>query len=384
MSVRIGLDATPLLGPRTGVGYYTSRLLAAMLAADPEWRYLLYSNRSLEPLEPALARATPVYSRLSGRRMVWMQCLLPPVIRSSRAQLCHFPNAMAPLWQQQPFVLTIHDASLFLYAHTHPLARLVSIRLILPLLARRAAAIITVSHHARNDLLRILHLPPEKVHVIYEAAPEEFRPVNDPAILNGVRQKYGLPPQFLLYVGTLEPRKNLRRLLRALHEIRRRGYPHKLVMVGPPGWHLHHFYEEIERLSLQDRVSFTGYVPAADLPALYSLASLFVFPSLYEGFGLPPLEAMACGAPVLASNRTSLPEICGDAAHLVDPEDEAALVNAMLSLLSDDERRRELSRRGPVRARLFSWKQAAQETMTVYCRVLNGSGGHATDSNRRR
>lgn len=371
MSIRIGFDGTPLLGPRSGVGYYTSRLLAAMLAHNPEWELLLYSNRPLAPLEAALAPAIPMVSRLPSKRLIWMQTLLPALIRRSRPQLCHFPNAMAPLWQPQPFILTIHDASLFLFSHYHPRTRLLSIRLTLPLLARRAAAIICVSHHARAELCRVLKLDPDKVHVVYEAAPAEFRPVTDPCHLETVRQKYRLPQSFLLHVGTLEPRKNLRRLVRALHQVRRRGCDVKLVLVGARGWYLDGFDEEIERLSLRDAVLFTGYVPTDDLPALFSLATLFVFPSLYEGFGLPPVEAMACGAPVLTSNRGSLPEVCGDGAYFVDPENEQALADGLFALLSDAGRRTELSRCGLARARTFSWERAARETATVYRHVLS-------------
>lgn len=371
MNMRIGYDGTPLLGPRSGVGYYTSRLLAAMLSLNPEWEVLLYSNRPLAPLEAELAQSVPMISRLPSKRLVWMQCLLPFLIRRTRPQLCHFPNAMAPLWQPQPFVLTIHDASLFLFRDYHPRTRLLSIRLTLPLLARRAAAIICVSHHAREELSRILHLDPAKVHVVYEAAPAEFEPVTAPHCLEALRRKYRLPGQFLLHVGTLEPRKNLKRLVRALDQIRRRGCDIKLVLVGTRGWHLDGFDAEIERLCLEDAVLFTGYVPTEDLPGLFSLATLFVFPSLYEGFGLPPIEAMACGAPVLTSDRGSLPEICGDAAHLVDPEDEQALADGIFDLLSDPEARAELSRRGLARAQAFSWKRAARETGAVYRHVLN-------------
>lgn len=370
MSIRIGLDGTPLLGPRSGVGNYTGRLLAALLRHKPDWEYLLYSNRPLEPLEQPLTRATPVYSRVPSKRMIWMQCLLPAVIRRSRPQLCHFPNAMAPIWSQRPFIVTIHDASLFLYRRYHPLARILSIRLALPTIARQAAAVITVSHHARADLIRILNLPPQKVHVVYEAAPAHFQPVVEQAHLDALRRKYHLPQQFLLYVGTLEPRKNLRRLVQALHEIRRQGFPHRLVLVGASGWDIDDFRKEIARLEMEEAVIFTGYVPTEDLPGLFSLATLFVFPSLYEGFGLPPLEAMACGTPVLSSNRSSLPEICADAACLVDPEDVDDLAHGLATLLSEPERRRELSSRGLERARDFSWRRAAEQTAAIYQRVL--------------
>lgn len=373
MDLRIGLDGTPLLGQRSGVGNYTGRLLAALLRENPEWEFLLYSNRPLGALEPPLERAKPVYSRFSSRRLFWMHCLLPATIGRSRPQLCHFPNSMAPLWHKPPFVLTIHDASLFLYSQYHPPTRLLSIRLTLPLVARRAAAIITVSHSARDNLIATLNVRPEKVHVIYEAAAARFQPVTDTAHLDALRRKYDLPEQFLLYVGTLEPRKNLRRLVRALKQIHQNGFRHPLVLVGASGWKLTQLRAEIERLGMEDAVCFTGYVPTEDLPGLFSLATLFVFPSLYEGFGLPPLEAMACGAPVLTSNCTSLAEVCGGGAYLVNPRDEQELASALMELLADEEMRRDLGRRGQAHARQFSWSKAARQTAAVYRRVLNGS-----------
>ena len=372
MDLRIGLDGTPLLGQRSGVGNYTGRLLAALMRENPEWEFLLYSNRPLGKLEAALGRATPVYNRISSRRLLWMHCLLPAAIRRSQPQLCHFPNSMAPFWQKRPFVLTIHDASLFLHSQYHPPARLLSIRFALPWLARRAAAIITVSRSARDDLLRTLNIPAEKVHVIYEAAASRFQPVTDAACLKALRRKYDLPPDFLLYVGTLEPRKNLHRLVRSLKEIRRNGFRHPLVLVGADGWKMEELHAEIERLELKDAIRFTGYVPTKDLPGLFSLATLFVFPSLYEGFGLPPLEAMACGTPVLTSNCTSLAEICGGGAYLVDPRDEQALAAGMMELLTDEEMRRDLGERGRLHARQFSWTNAARKTAAVYKQVLNG------------
>ena len=373
MDLRIGLDGTPLLGKRSGVGNYTGRLLAALLEENGDWEFLLYSNRPLGTLEPPLSQAIPIYNRFSSRRLLWMHCLLPAAIRRSQPQLCHFPNSMAPIWQQRPFILTIHDASLFLHSQYHPPARLLSIRFALPLLAHRASAIITVSHSARDDLLRTLDLPPDKIHVVYEAAAADFRPVTDTASLQALRRKYNLPQQFILYVGTLEPRKNLRRLVRSLKVIRRKGFRQPLVLVGAAGWKLHELHAEIERLELKDAIRFTGYVPTKDLPGLFSLATLFVFPSLYEGFGLPPVEAMACGTPVLTSNCTSLAEICGGGAYLVDPTDDQAIAAGMMELLADEEMRRDLGKRGRFHARQFSWARAARKTTAIYKQVLNGT-----------
>ncbi|MCI0399306.1 MAG: glycosyltransferase family 4 protein [Chloroflexi bacterium] len=369
MGLTIGLDGTPLLGERSGVGYYTGRLLAAMLKVYPEGKFLLYSNRPLGALESDLAGAVPVAGYFPQSRWAWMQTVLPRVIAQSRPDLCHFTNSLAPLYLDRPFVLSVHDASLFLYSHYHPRARLLTMRLLLPMVARRAAAVITVSHSARQDLIRVLDLPAEKVHVIYEAAPAHFAPVNDQAELERLRRKYGLPEAFLLYVGTLEPRKNLSRLLQAFQRFRQQGFPHRLVMAGPWGWHMEGFGREIEALGLRDAIQFLGYIPTEDLPGLYSLTTLFVFPSLYEGFGLPPLEAMACGAPVLSSDNSSLAEICDGAAYLVDPRSVDSIAEGLRRVVADDALRADLRCRGLERAGEFSWDRAAQETLAVYQQV---------------
>lgn len=369
-TTRIGMDGTPLLGQRSGVGYYTGNLLAALAHETPEWQYLLYSNRPLRPLEPDLNGAVEIDSYFPQSRWLWMQMVLPRAIRRNPPQLFHFPNALAPLWQPSPFVLTIHDASLFVYGQYHPWARHLTVRLLLPLVARRADAIITVSHHARAELVRVLGLPPEKIHVVYEAAASHFAPVTDPARLAAVRHKYRLPETFLLYVGTLEPRKNLLRLARAVACLREEGVDVPLIMAGPQGWMMSDFQREVARLGMLDRIRYLGYLPLPDLPVLYSLATVFVFPSLYEGFGLPPLEAMACGTPVLTSNRSSLAEVCGDAACLVDPEDVASISDGLRCLLGDAALRAELSRRGRQRVQRFSWEHAARKTAAVYRQVL--------------
>jgi glycosyltransferase involved in cell wall biosynthesis len=373
MALPIGIDGTPLLGQRSGVGNYTGRLLAAMMETRPSWEFLLYSNKPIDSLEPALAHAKQIYNLSARKRLLWMHFMLPRIIQRSQPHLCHFPNAMAPMWFGKPFILTIHDASLFLHSEYHPLARILSIRLALPKLARRASAVITVSNHARDDLIRVLGLPQDKITVIYEAASREMRPETDPACLAGLRKKYNLPERYLLFVGTLDSRKNLVRLVRSYSQVRKMGFPHRLVISGSTGWKIERLYEEIEQLSLQDSVVLTGYVPDEDLPGLLSMSSLFVFPSLFEGFGLPPLEAMACGTPVLSSASTSMPEICGDAAYYVDPEDEDSISSGIATLLRDEEYRRDLGRRGLERSRMFSWERAARETLEVYQQVLNRS-----------
>jgi glycosyltransferase involved in cell wall biosynthesis len=233
----------------------------------------------------------------------------------------------------------------------------------------KAASIVTVSESARRDLLRLHGVPADRVAVVHEAAGPGFRPIDDRAELDCVRARYGLPDRFVLYVGTIEPRKNLARLVDAFAAARARGIPHHLVCVGPYGWSSRDLSGRIERLGLRDSVHFTGYAKFDDLPAVYNLADFFVFPSLYEGFGLPVVEAMACGVPVITSNTSSLGEIAADAAHTIDPADTDALADAITRLATDAEWRRELARRGLQRSRTFSWTQTAKEMLAVYHRA---------------
>lgn len=376
MAKTVGIDATPFFGERSGVGNYSARLLAAQLKLASDWEYLLYSNRPLEKLEPDLDQARRVPGYYPSSRWLWMQMVLPRIIARTNPDLCHFTNALAPLWLNKPYVLSIYDATLFLYSRFHPRTRLLAIRLMLPIVARRASAVLTISQSARNDLVRILKIPTEKIHIVYGAAPREFERVTDAAELSRVRQKYALPDQFLLYVGTLEPRKNLRRLVRVFARLQAQGAIDRLVLAGPHGWSMEDFQQQIDELGLQQSVQRLGYVPSGDLPALYSLATVFVFPSLYEGFGLPPLEAMACGTPVLSSHNSSLAEICGEAACLVDPLNEDSLYEGLCRLLSDEELRREMGQIGRKRAKEFSWERAARETTAVYQKVLTLSSGN--------
>ena len=369
----IGYDATPLLGQKSGVGHYTKRLIAAIMSLEPQWCYQLYTNRPLGELDEGLRRAIEIDAYLPASRWLWMQLVLPRVQRRQQPDLFHYTNSLAPLRQPRPYVVTIHDASLFLYRHYHPWSRIAAMRLLLPTIARRAAAVIVPTHVARRDLLETLRLSPEGVHVIHEAAPDWFVPLEDPAQRVALRGRYALPDEFVLSVGTLEPRKNLERLVLALAELHRRGRHVPLVLVGPSGWHLDGpggLQDTIRAAGLEQHVHYLGYVPTTDLPGLLSLATVFAFPSLYEGFGLPAVEAMACGAAVLTSRDTAMAEICGDAARLIDPYSVDDIAAGLQELLDDAVLRDCLGLRAQQQARHYSWERAAAETIAVYRHVL--------------
>ncbi|MCW5848733.1 MAG: glycosyltransferase family 4 protein [Anaerolineae bacterium] len=371
----IGFDATTLRGAKSGVGYYTSHLLTHLLQEDEEHDYLLLSNRPIE----GVTGGYPLAARYQWpNRTLWMHTVLPLALRVEQPALCHFTNSVAPLPTATPFVVTIHDMTLSLFPRLHPLRKHLVARPFIPLVARQAAAIITVSHSAKADIVRLLHVPAAKVHVIYEAASPCFRPL--PAdVATAVRDKYGLAPRVILYVGTIEPRKNLVRLIEAFGGLRAAGLPHQLVLVGQLGWDYKPIFQRLEQLSLGGAVRYLGYVPSGDLPALYNLAEVFAFPSLYEGFGLPVIEAMACGTPVVTTDASSLAEIAGDAALTVDPLSVSELADALAAGVSEPALNARLRQRGLARARAFSWQATAQQTLAVYRQVIDSpvaNGSH--------
>lgn len=363
--MRIAFDGTTLRPGRTGVGYYTEHLLHQLAAQGPDDDLIVVSNRPVDTTRPLPAHVRVAASPWRAPRMIWMQALAPRLLRKLQPDVVHFTNGMMPLACGASTVVTIHDMSLTLYPRYHPPRRVLLNRPLVDLAARRATAIITVSQSAKSDIVRLYGLPPERVHVVYEAAAPSFRPIDDRRHLERVRRQYGLADRFILYVGTIEPRKNLPKLIEGFAK-RRGDLPHQLVCVGPYGWLCRDIEERLERLQVEDAIRFTGYVPFADLPALYNLAEMFVFPSLYEGFGLPVIEAMACGTPVITGRVPALSEVAGGASEQVDPLDADALGAAMVRLAHNRTRRDQLSDLGLWRARSFTWERAARETLEVY------------------
>jgi glycosyltransferase involved in cell wall biosynthesis len=240
----------------------------------------------------------------------------------------------------------------------------------LPLYCRRATHIIAISECTREDLIEAYELTPGKISVIGEAADPRFKPQSADRVA-AVRRRYGLPERYLLFVGTIEPRKNLTRLLHAFEVLRQEGLVDGLVLVGKRGWLYDDFFAELERSPARGAVILPGYVPDEDLPAVYAGARALAFPSLYEGFGLPVLEAMASGTPVTCSGTSSLPEVAGDAAITFDPTSEEGIVHALRRLLGDPDLQQELAQRGLRRAGQFSWDRVASHTEAVYEATLD-------------
>jgi glycosyltransferase involved in cell wall biosynthesis len=365
MTLSVGLIHYGLDRSHGGIGRYTAELARALagrgVSVCPLWA----------GARPAGAGgcALPGAYRLPGL-LTLGQAAIARVARRLRLDVLHDPTGAMPLrLAGAARVVTLHDAIPYIYPQTSARLDWLIYRVWLPWAARAAAAVITDSKQSQEDLVTHLPLPPERVTIVPLAADERFRPLPAAAVAPVLRH-YGIDPPYILYVGALEARKNLPRLLAAYARLRRWSERWRLVIVGARKWQSSPIFETVERLALASRVTFTGYVADEHLPALYAGADLFIFPSLYEGFGLPVLEAMACGAPVVASNASSLPEVAGDAAILVDPTDVEQIAAAMWLVLSQPALAAALRDRGLARAAQFSWDRTARETVAVYEAVL--------------
>ncbi len=350
--MRIAFDVSSLTAPHGGVTTYT-RNLAEQLRSCQQDEILPMSHTSVLP------RAL--------NKTLWMQAVLPFQLSRVAPDVCHFTNSVASWWTPCPSVVTIHDTTLWILPRFHPRRRLLAMRPFIPAGARHASAIIAVSAATKRDVVRTLRVPESKVHVVYEAAGPQFRPLPTGPSLEAVRRKYGLPESFALYVGTIEPRKNLVRLFEAFQLVRRRGCRSSvLALVGKRGWSDAAILSSLERLDLGDAVRILGHAPIEDVVALYNLADVLVLPSLYEGFGLPVIEAMACGTPVVTSPNGALAEIAGEAAEYVDPTQVESIAAGIYAVLSDRDRQAALQAAGLRRAAQFSWQATAEQTRRVY------------------
>jgi glycosyltransferase involved in cell wall biosynthesis len=368
--MRIAFDATSIPRLMAGAGVYTDNLVRALARVDAENEYVVFARTGTfdgVARERPSFRVARVGARSRATRLVWEQLVMPVQLRSQAVDVLHSPHHTTPLLVAGcRRVVTFHDLTFFILPERYPRSRLLYFRSISWAAAKAADMLVCPSRAVRDDIVRILRAPPEKVRPIAEAAAPSFGVIDDRAVIDRLRHKYVLPDRFILSVGSLEPGKNRTTLLQAFAQLRRRGLAHKLVVTGQRAWRCGNDFRLADELGLKGEVIFTGYVAPGEMPALYNAADLFVFPSLYEGFGLPVLEAMACGVPVVASNVSSIPEVAGDAALLTDPRDAEAICDAMEHILKDGDLRSDLRRRGLERAATFSWEKAARETVAVY------------------
>ncbi len=376
--MRIGLDGFPLLTPRTGVGHYTFELARALARLGPADAFELvapgpFPSSVIEDIRrncPDNLRAVNAEANWIGRRR-WWTVGLPLYLKRASLDLFHGTNYEVPLWNRRRSVLTIHDLSILLHPDTHPAELARRARRRLPVMARSASMIITPTESVKREVSERLKVDPEKIVVTPEAPRRDFQRMDLEKVAE-TKQRLGLEDEFILFVGTVEPRKNLLTLVRAFDQIlRQTSRRPQLVVVGAEGWLMDELFAFIKESSISDRLLLTGYLDDDDLRALYSSCRVFVYPSIYEGFGLPPLEAMACGAPVIASNIATFRETLGSAAQLFEPNDVEGLARSIVEILGDEDRRRTLSRSGLEQAAKFSWERTAQLTFEVYREVMS-------------
>jgi glycosyltransferase involved in cell wall biosynthesis len=396
MPVRIGINAFYLGALTTGSGQYINHLIRQLAQLGDESEYILVQDARFKiqdtgnshPASCIVHRVSTPFDPVSEdlAKLWFEQVSFPRACRRQGVELAHVPYFASPLFPTTPTVVTVHDLiPMLLPAYRGSmLVRLYT--LLVAVAAKRADIVLTDSEASKWDIVHLLDIPSERVRVIYLAADDIYQPVLDRHRLAAIRRKYGLPQSYLLYLGGFDQRKNVSTLLKAFAQLAKDSrigdWRVSLVVAGQlPDYGLDlaiqakrsDFFPDprpiVQELGIEERVVFTGWVPEEDKPALYSGARALVFPSLYEGFGLPPLEALACGTPVIASNRGSLPEIVGDGGLLLEPDDVEGLTAAMERLLSDDTLWEDLREKGLAHAARFSWEKTARETLAVYQEV---------------
>ena len=364
--MRIGLDGIPLASAKTGIGHYTLELARALATIDPHDEFELVSPFAFNSSsfnEDLPANLKKIEAR---RRKFWWAVGLPLYMRRSATSLFHGTNYEIPLLSRCPTILSIHDLSQLLYPQTHLAQSVRRARYRLPLMARAATKIITATEYVKKEVVQHLKVDPAKIAVTPYAPRRMFGPLSH-SETDETRTRLGIEENFILFVGTIEPRKNLITLLRALSEIlRTTELRPQLVIAGQEGWLTGETMNYVESERLGERVKFTGYITDEDLRALYACCTVCVYPSLYEGFGLPPLEAMASGAPVISSNVPSLSEAVGKAAQLVPPTDIQKLAQAIVEMIRNETKRSHFSRAGLYHASQFIWERTARLTLEIY------------------
>jgi len=362
--MKVAINTQTAIGNKSGFGSYVSNLVRYVpQVSDVEYV-------SIENTEYAKDLNTP-------QRLFWDQIgFLQKMSQHKGIDLIHQPSFSAPVFTTTKTVVTIHDIIPVIFPENLAPASRFFFSKIMPFSYRFADHYLTDSHHSKNDIIERLHIPAEKITVTHLAASEEYRVLEtkaDKERIEGIKKKYNIPEDYFLHIGTIEPRKNISMLVEAFYEsIVKNKLPYCLVIVGKKGWWHENLFARVQELGLENKVIFTGYTDLEEMPYLCSGATAFTFPSLYEGFGLPPLEAMAHGTPVLASNTSSLPEVVGNAAMLVNPENVFEIMHALHRVLVDQPLREKMKQRGYEQVKKFSWEIAARQILVIYKEIASG------------
>jgi glycosyltransferase involved in cell wall biosynthesis len=374
--VKIGYNAQIISRSGAGIVNFARNVIQHLVQVQSDHEFFIYGNPAfLSHLESHHAHIVPTnpFVDNSSKRIIWEQCVLPFKISRNNLDLMLYPDHTAPIFKKScPVVITLHDIAFISFPDTFTSATRLYKEYAVKQSVKRASRIIAVSEFTKLEVMKFLDVPESKLTVIYRGIDERFQENSNEVQLSSIRTKYDLQNKFILFVGTLEPRKNIQKLIQGYAGLlKQKKIPHDLIIVGGQGWLFKDIYGMIEKLGVQNSVKLLGYVADTDLPLLYNLADVFVYPSLYEGFGLPPLEAMACGCPVVTSNRSSLPEIVGDAAMLVDPYDSDAIANGIFQVIDNKDYRQLLRKQGLQRASQFTWKRTVAEILKIFDAITN-------------
>jgi glycosyltransferase involved in cell wall biosynthesis len=388
--MRIAIDYTAGIRQEAGIGTYVRNLVAAMLVQDSHNAYTLLTSGSPPPEHPlptapnVKGRVIPIPDRYLNILWYRWRVPLPANLFSGSVDLYHGPDfVLPPLNRKTRAIVTIHDLA-FLEHPEYAVPSLAAyLEKVVPEAVAAADAVATVSHEVSRTLIQHFQMPREKLMLVPNGVAPHFRRITDPIILGATQHKFGLKHPLVLAVGTLEPRKNHIGLIRAFAQAQQhKNGPAMLAIAGGPGWLYEETQQAVKDLKLDKKVRFLGRVTELELITLYSMADVFAFPSFFEGFGIPPLEAMACGAPVITSNTSSLPEVVGDAALLVDPHDTDALAQAITRVLADEQLQAELRQKGYQQAARYSWQESARKMLAIYEQVYKGETALAASVNK--
>ncbi len=366
--MKIAIDIREAGKEKTGKGWYTFNLVTELLKLDKDNEYLLYTD-SQDLYQTKNKNALVI--RIDEKSWKWHFAVLKDIKKRTPdiffAPTSYIIPAFSPKWLKT--VITVHDLVSFMFPSTHSFKATVIERFTLKSAMRKASSVLVVSENTKKDLLKRFKYKEENIHITPCAASDIFKNTPKKKEIEELREKLGLPENFILGVGTLEPRKNFETLIKSFVVIKRKHPDFKLVLVGKKGWKFKKIGQTITNYGLKDDVIFTGYLDDSDLHKIYSSAKVFVFPSLYEGFGIPPLEAMASGCPVVSSNLASLPEVIGEAGILVDPRNSLKIAEAVSGLITNESAREMFITRGKEQAERFSWEKSAQVVLDTFQQI---------------
>jgi len=376
--MKIGIEIAPLIwGKKAGIGWYAYNLLKSLKNIDKENFYILFGSsireyrKKLKSLKKEFECENIKISMkfFPGRIYNYLfQIFVPVELFYGKFDLIHTLHPFSPVKFKAKYIATIHDLTPLISSDWFPELHSLKFRFIIKRTTERADKIIADSISTKKDIIEFFDYPEENIEVVYLASDEIYKPVEDKEEIAEIRKKYGISRKYILFVGTIEPRKNLIRLLSVFEKLKIKFKEYQLVIVGQVGWMSEKFFEKLKNLpeNVKKDIILTGYIPKEDMVYLYNDSELFIYPSLYEGFGLPVLEAMSCGVPVITSNISSLPEVGGDACIYVNPYDEEDILYKIEKVLDNEEIKKEMRKKGLERAKLFNWEKTAENTLKVY------------------